>query len=109
MNKIAIVLGAVILLPSTAFAQNAELPTTVNRSVRSFDEVADECFQFADYRSEWAASQAPDYDGDSIGGAIGSGLSLNIERKRLRKKIYASCMEGNGFPNAKMVKSKPKS
>ena len=73
-----------------------------------FDRAAAHCFGIADERSSAAASGVMDYDGDSAVGAIGSGLALSIERKRLRKRIYMACMDANGFPKARYVKVKRK-
>lgn len=123
LNNTALALLGTFLLSTVAFAQIANARTVQTSAetglasvessggaapVRDFAVVADECFQFADDRSELAAAEMPDYDGDSLGGAIGAGLSMGIERKRLRKLIYRSCMEGNGYPKAKLLKSKPK-
>lgn len=93
-------------LPSQASTSQQQLPAP--NKAPSFNDVAAHCFKIAENYSQSVVSQASDYDGDSMGGAIGAGLALGIERKKLRKKIYTQCMDANGFPNAKYLKSKSK-
>lgn len=98
--------AGVAALASLASAPAAADPQA-NAAGVTFDEAAKHCFGLAEKYSNEAAASAQDYDGDSVGGAIGAGLSVGIERKRLRKRLYMQCMEANQFHKAKYVKLKP--
>lgn len=96
------------LLWALAAALAPAAPAQVNAAGVTFDQAAAHCFRLADRYSSDVASSANDYDGDSVGGAIGAALSVGIERKGIRKRLYMKCMEANGFHKARYVKLKPR-